>query len=154
MKTIHLSKNKWGCFEFIKYALHGSGTYYYGSCKCTPETYFRICVWFLKMEVKIKWMLYNLIAFLYIRPKAAHYAEVLTNSTKNAGQPLSSSVGWLEAVHHCSLKMKEGNPFCRVNRQVHLSEPNESCYKKSKVWKVQPKTPRSRTARSQMVLCL
>lgn len=79
------------------------------------------------------------------------WAEVLTNSTKNA---LSSSVGWLEAVHHCSLKMKEENPFCRVNRQVLLFEPNESCYKKSKVWKVQPKSPRSRTSLSQMVLCL
>lgn len=55
---------------------------------------------FLKMEAKIKCMLYNLIAFLHIRPKeainyseAAHYAEVLTNSTKNKGQPLSSSAG-------------------------------------------------------------
>ncbi len=38
MKAIHLSKNKWGCFEFIQHAFHGSDTYYYGSCKCTAET--------------------------------------------------------------------------------------------------------------------
>lgn len=120
MKTIHLSKNKWGCFEFIKYALHGSGTYYYGSCKCTPKTYFRICVRFLKMEARIKCMQYNLSAFLYIRPKEAKnyseaaHAEVLTNSTKKEGQPLSSSAGWLEAVRHCSLKMKEENPFAEL----------------------------------------
>lgn len=83
MKTIHLSKNKWGCFELIKHALHGSDTYYH-----------RSYTWNLAQDVHmipknwsimpgIRCTLYNLIAFLYVRPKkainyceAAHYIDM------------------------------------------------------------------------------
>lgn len=60
------------------------------------------------------------------------WAEILTNSTKNAEQSLRFSVGWLKAVHHCSLKMKKAlfveliGRFTCLNPMNHVTRSQRS----------------------------
>ncbi len=66
--------------------------------------------------MRIRCILLNRIAFLYIRPneainysEAAHYVDARLKKLYQECRTIteSTSVGWLEAVHHCSLKTKK-----------------------------------------------